>query len=344
MARTPAVLLINLGSPDAPDEASVRRYLAEFLSDPRVIDLPRPLRWLLLRLIILPRRPRASAQAYRAIWTAEGSPLVVHSQRLAAALKARVESPVYLAMRYGNPSLAEVLGKIAAAGHTRLFAIPLYPHHAASSYETVTVEVQRLVRRHHPQLEVTIQPPFYRDPAYVEALAATLDAPLERGYDHLLFSFHGIPERHLRKADPNRNHCLVRPDCCEQPNPAHAVCYRHQVRETTRRVVELRQVPQEKWSQSFQSRLGRTPWLAPYTDHELIRLAQAGVQRLVVVCPSFVSDCLETLEELGIRGRESFRAAGGEELTLVPCLNEEPLWIDALTGWIRHYLGAPSPS
>ncbi|MCS7089156.1 MAG: ferrochelatase [Verrucomicrobiota bacterium] len=333
-----AVLLVNLGSPDSPAVPDVRRYLNEFLMDPRVMDVP----WLLRRWIvgmILIRRPRQSAHAYRSIWTPEGSPLIVISRRVQRLLQQRLGLPVELAMRYQNPSIPHAVTHLAQQGINWAHLIPMFPHYAMSSYETAVVRVQEEMARQAPHIRLTVEPPYPDHPDYIRALVESARPWLEKGYDHLLFSFHGVPERQIRKSDPTQRHCLQVNDCCHTPSPAHERCYRHQCLRTVEAFVSRAGVPQGRWSVAFQSRLGRDPWLRPYTDEEIMRLAKAGVRRLLVICPAFVSDCLETLEEIGIRGRETFLEAGGREYELIPCLNEHPLWIDTLEGMARRAFG-----
>lgn len=324
----PGILLINLGSPDSPSVPDVRRYLGEFLMDPRVIDVSWPLRTLLVRGLILPFRPRESAEAYEKIWTEEGSPLVVTSREVQRRLAEATGLPVELAMRYRRPSAAEALQNLVARGVTEAALVPLFPHYAMSSWETAVVHVEEQRRRVAPGLSLRTTLPYYDDPDYVRALVASAQPYLDRPYDHLLVSFHGIPERHLRKSDPSHAHCLSSPACCECPSPAHATCYRAQCRATAAAFAALARPT--SWSISFQSRLGRDPWLKPYTDLEVIRLAKEGVRRLLVICPAFVADCLETIEEIGIRAKESFLEAGGAEFEQIPCLNTHPDWIAAL--------------
>ena len=330
--------MVNLGSPDSPSVPDVRRYLREFLMDERVLDAPWPIRFGVVHFAILPFRPRQSAHAYQSIWTPEGSPLVVTSRRFCAALRARVPVPVELAMRYQNPSIPEAVDRLVRQGVTRLLLIPLFPHYAMSSFETAVERVREVVGRRAPDLQLTVQPPYYEDAAYISALVASARGHLDGGFDHLLFSFHGIPERHLRKSDPTGGHCLQVPDCCEVPSPAHARCYRAQCLRTMKAFAREANLPADRFSVSFQSRLGREPWLKPYTDFELPRLAKEGVKRLLVICPAFVSDCLETLEEIGMRGRESFLEAGGREYAQIPCLNEHPQWLSALDGMVTKFL------
>ncbi len=331
------VLLVNLGSPDSPSVHDVRKYLREFLMDGRVLDTPWPVRFCVVNFAILPSRPKESAHAYQKIWTPEGSPLVVTSRRVRAELQARVTAPVELAMRYQNPSIESALKKLAENEVTNLLVILLFPHYAMSSYETAAVRVKELAARMTPPMQVEIQPPYFDAPDYIEALVASAKNYLEAGYDHLLFSFHGIPERHLRKSDPTGCHCLAKENCCEVPSPAHATCYRAQCFKTVAAFVAKAGVPKEKYSVSFQSRLGKDPWLKPYTDFELEKFPARGVKKLLVICPAFVSDCLETLEEIGIRGRESFLKAGGDELTLIPCMNEHPQWLLALEKMVERF-------
>ena len=331
-----AVLLVNLGSPDSPSVPDVRRYLREFLMDGRVLDAPWPIRFCVVNFTILPSRPKESAHAYQSIWTAEGSPLVATSRRVQSALQSRMKIPVELAMRYQNPSIDSALEKLAAQGIEELLLIPLFPHYAMSSYETAVERVKDAVQKTASRMRLHVQPPYYNLPDYIDALVASATPRLEENYDHLLFSFHGLPERHMRKADTTGCHCLKVANCCETPSPAHATCYRAQCIQTMKAFVAKAGVPKEKFSLAFQSRLGREPWLQPYTDKEIERLARVGVKRLLVICPAFVSDCLETIEEIGMRGRAAFREAGGEELTLIPCLNEHPAWLHALQAMVMQ--------
>jgi protoporphyrin/coproporphyrin ferrochelatase len=331
------VLLVNLGSPDSPSVHDVRKYLSEFLMDGRVLDAPWPVRFCVVNFAILPSRPKESAHAYQKIWTPEGSPLVVTSRHVRDKLQERVAVPVELAMRYQNPSIKSALKKLADQQVTELLVIPLFPHFAMSSFETAAVRVKEIAAWLAPQMKITIQPPYFDAPEYIAALAASAKDYLDSGYDHLLFSFHGVPERHLRKSDPTGCHCLKVENCCEVPSPAHATCYRAQCFKTVAAFVAAAGVPKEKYSVAFQSRLGKDPWLKPYADLEIEKLVGRGVKKLLVMCPAFVSDCLETIEEIGIRGRETFLKAGGENLTLIPCLNEHPQWLAALEKMVERF-------
>jgi protoporphyrin/coproporphyrin ferrochelatase len=339
----PGLLLVNLGSPDSPSVPDVRRYLREFLMDRRVIDIPFPIRWAVVHGCILPSRPKHSAEAYRSIWTSRGSPLVVMSRQVQSALSARLPFPVELAMRYQNPSIENAVESLAARGVEDIALIPMFPHYAMSSYESAVERVKEVVTARCSRTRLTVAAPYYNDPNYIEALVASAQPYLAQNYDHLLFSFHGLPERHLRKADPTGCHCLSTANCCEVANRAHATCYRAQALQTVRSFVEKARVAHGKYSVAFQSRLGKDPWMQPFTDREIERLALSGTKRLLVICPAFVSDCLETLEEIGMRGRESFLRSGGQELTLIPCLNTHRLWLDALEAMALRLTRGDSP-
>jgi len=336
-ART-GVLLSNLGTPDSPTRRDVRRYLREFLSDPRVIDGPALPRWLLVNLVIAPFRSRTSAAAYQKIWGPDGSPLLVHGRALCADV-ARALGPghvVALGMRYGSPSIAQALGELVAAGVGRIVALPLYPQWAESSTGST---LACLAQAHGalggaPPLEVL--PAFFDAPGFVAAWTAVARPALaEARPDYVLFSYHGLPERQVKAADPTRGHCLTTASCCEAPPPAVlARCYRAQCLATTRALAGTLALAPGNFSSAFQSRLGRTPWIQPFTDQVLPELAARGVKRLAVLCPSFVADCLETVEEIGIRGREQWHSLGGESLTLVPSLNAHPNWVEAVTALV----------
>jgi ferrochelatase len=337
-----AILLVNLGSPASTSVGDVRRYLREFLGDERVLDLPAPFRFLLLEGIILRTRPRKSAHAYQEIWTKDGSPLILTSQSVQRKLAERLgaATPVYLAMRYGQPSIASVVAQIAADGIQEVLLFPQYPHYAMSSWETVVVKVYAEAARLAPQLRVHCAQPFYAAPDYIEALHAVSAPFLAQPHDYVLFSYHGIPVRHLRKADSSKGHCTIVPDCCTTCSPVHSTCYRAQCFATTRAFVARAGIPAEKHSVSFQSRLAGEPWLTPFTDHELVRLAQAGRKRLLVFCPAFVADCLETIEEISGEGKETFLKAGGVSFQQVPCLNDHPAYIDFLAHRCERWLTA----
>jgi ferrochelatase len=328
---------MNLGSPDSPAVPDVRRYLREFLMDKRVIDVPYPVRFGIVHFGILPKRPQQSAEAYESIWTDDGSPLVVTSRRLQDILRRNLSIPVELAMRYQSPSVEHAVDSLVSRGVQEIILLPLFPHYAMSSYETAVEKVRAVIRKQRENITLTIVEPFYNHPAYISALVDSAKPFLESEFDHLLFSFHGLPERHLRKSDSTGCHCLKVANCCEVPSPAHKTCYRAQTFQTARLFAEAAAVPRRKYSIAYQSRLGRDPWMQPYTDHELARLAKSGIKKLLVISPAFVSDCLETLEEIGIRGQETFQSAGGELLTLIPCLNNHPSWIRAVQAMVSAF-------
>ena len=344
--RKTGCLLVNLGTPDEPTPSAVRRYLREFLGDPRVLTLPAPIRWLLLNLVILPTRPRRTAAAYRAIWTRQGSPLRVHSEALRDGVATALgeDFRVELAMRYGKPSIASALAALERAGVERVVVLPLFPQYASSVTASAAAEVTRVLQAasDHPPLEILGA--FYDEPEFVSCWAALAREPLvDFGPDHVLFSFHGLPENQIRASDRTRGHCLAKPDCCSASDADIARCYRAQCVSTAERLRQALELPRDKTSSAFQSRLGPTPWIRPFTDEELPLLRKRGVNRLAVFCPSFVSDCLETLEEVGIRLREQWRSLGGEDLWLAPCLNGDPRFAEAVARWIRRRVPAPRP-
>jgi len=326
-----ALLLANLGSPASTSVADVRSYLNQFLMDPFVIDLPWPVRRLLVSLILI-SRPAKSAHAYQSIWWPEGSPLVEISRQLTDAVRPLwTQGPVELAMRYGEPSIETTLRKLAGQGITQVTFAPLYPQFADSTTTTALVEARRVIAAHQLQIKLSVLQPFFDQPEYLDALAASVKPYLEQGFDHLLMSYHGLPERHLHKTDPTGTHCLKGADCCQRATGAVLQsCYRAQCYQVSAGFAERAGLQSGQWSVAFQSRLGRAKWIEPYTEARLDELAAQGVKKLLVMCPAFVADCIETLEEIGIRGREQFIAAGGEDLILVPCLNTQPQWVEAL--------------
>ncbi len=340
--QKPAVLLVNLGSPDHPEEKAVGRYLREFLMDRYVIDVPYLLRYFLVNFIIVPRRAGNSATLYQKIWTAEGSPLIFNTENLARKVGHKLNIPVIMAMRYGEPAIATAVQQLHNMQITDLYVVPLYPQYAMSTTLTVNKEVTKQLARLLPGINLTTAPPFYRDEDYLRVLTGNIRSQLAKtSFDHLLFSYHGVPERHLRKTDPTGNHCLINQDCCQVASEAHAVCYKHQCLVTTERVAQALGLPAEQYSISFQSRLGKDPWIQPYTTDTLKKLAAGGVKKLAVVTPAFVSDCLETIEEIGEEAREDFLAAGGSEFYRITCLNDDDNWVDTLVNWSKKALNLP---
>jgi ferrochelatase len=323
-------LLINLGSPASTSVADVRRYLHEFLSDPLVLDIHPVARWLLLHGVILRRRPARSAAAYQKIWGEDGSPLLVHSEALRAAVAERLDgAPVALAMRYREPSIRGALEALRGAGVEQLVVLPLYPQFALASTRTSQLKVERELAAMGWQPELKSIESFYDHPGYIAAYVERIRPLLNPRPQRVLFSFHGLPERHCTAtADPA--HCLAKPDCCAAIEEANARCYRAQCFATARAVAARLDLAPSDYEVSFQSRLGRTPWIRPYTDHRLAAMPGEGVTEVVVASPSFVADCLETLEELALRERTAFLAAGGARLDVVPCLNSDPMWADAV--------------
>ena len=335
------ILLINLGSPKSTDPQDVKTYLDEFLMDKYVIDLPYLVRFLLVKGIILNVRPKKSAEAYESIWWENGSPLIEISKQVQHKLKDIVSQPMALAMRYAEPSIKtgieDLLNQHADLKH--IIAVPLYPHYAMATTQPVVEKTNDVIAQSFPHLNVDYVPPFFDHPTYVNALHHSIQSKLTSETDYLLFSYHGVPVRHLKKTDPTKKHCYKIKDCCHIPNPvAHPVCYAHQVKRTTELVMQKIDFPRKKWSWAFQSRLGLDEWLQPFADDEIERLAKSGVKHLAVCCPAFVSDCLETLEEIGEEGRDIFLEHGGESFTLIPCLNDQDLWISSLHTLIQERL------
>ncbi len=327
-----AILLANLGSPDSPAVKDVRRYLNEFLMDERVIDIPKFVRTILVKGIIVPFRAPSSAKKYETIWTKNGSPLIHISKELQKLVAVETQLPTYLCMRYANPSTPDTLAAIHREHPDleELVLLPLYPHYAMSSYETAVKHVEDCLKAANYSFKLRVVPPFYNQPDFINALAETIRPFTDEEHDLMLFSYHGIPERHVRKTDPDKNHCLTCENCCDKAAAAHDFCYRHQVKETTELVAEKLGLVAEKYNFSFQSRLGTDKWLRPYTAQLLSELPKQGVKKLIVACPAFVSDCLETLEEIHEEGKEDFMKAGGESFKVVPCLNLRPDWVKAI--------------
>lgn len=332
------VLLVNLGSPESPDPKDVKPYLDEFLMDKYVIDVPYLLRALLVRGIILRKRPENSAEAYSKIWTNEGSPLIVLSKKFHKKVEKLVDVPVSLAMRYGTMTIQKGLQELKDKGVTEVMLLAMYPQYAMASTKTIWELADELQKTQFPEMTITKVPAFYNKPDYIQTLANSIKNHLTNvDYDHLLFSYHGIPKRHIRKTDVTHSHCTIDNKCCVTPSPAHEFCYRHQCFETTRQVVELLEIPEGKYTQTFQSRLAGDKWLTPYTDVEINKMPEKGIKKLAVVTPAFVSDCLETLEEIAMRANEDFREYGGEEFFAVPCLNDDDEWCNVVANWVNDW-------
>lgn len=328
------ILLINLGTPDSCEPKDVKRYLHEFLNDPRVIDLPFLLRKLLVNAIILPFRYKKSAAAYQKIWDAAGSPLLVNSEKLKIALANYLgsEYQVELGMRYGHPSISSALEKLKDVNSLQV--VPLFPQYSSAATGSALEELFKDVAKswNVPAMEVINE--FYADEGFIRAYADTIQQNIQdKDIDLILFSYHGLPERHITKSA-----CLA--DCdhlhaCPAISNANLYCYRAQCYVTSRLLAQQLGLNANQYAVSFQSRLGRTPWIKPYTDLLLPELIQKNVKNIAVVCPSFVADCLETLEEVDMRAREQWQQLGGKDFVFVPCLNDSPLWIQALGAWIK---------
>lgn len=337
------VLLVNLGSPESPTPKDVKPYLDEFLMDKFVIDVPYLLRAFLVRGIILRKRPEKSAEAYAKIWTKEGSPLIVLSKKMHQKVEKLVDIPVALAMRYGTMTILKGLQELHEKGVTEVMLLPLYPQHAMASTTTILVLAEELRAKHFPNMKFTTVPAFYNKPEYIQALANSMKKHLEGfDYDQLLFSYHGIPERHIRKTDVTKSHCKIDGSCCNTPSPAHEFCYRHQCFETTKQVVKLLGIPEGKYSQTFQSRLAGDKWLEPYTDIEINKMPEKDIKKLAVVTPAFVADCLETLEEIAMEANHQFKEHGGEEFLAIPCMNDDDEWCTVVANWIKEFKEAPN--
>ncbi len=318
-----AVLLCNLGTPEAPTAPALRRYLAEFLGDPRVVEIPRLLWWLILHGVILRVRPKKSAVKYAGIWMPEGSPLKVWTERQARLLAGYLgqrehKVTVHFAMRYGNPSLASVLDRMKTSGVKRVLVLPLYPQYSGPTTASVVDAVAAWARRTRALPELRFVNHYHDDPGYIGALAQRVsDHWLAHGRpDKLVMSFHGVPQRTLQLGDPYHCECL----------------------KTARLLAERLQLKPEQWTVTFQSRFGKAKWLQPYTEPTLRGLAAQGVRRVDLICPGFACDCLETLEEIAIEGRDAFLAAGGKEFNYIPCLNDQHEWIAALTAIALQHL------
>lgn len=337
---TTGLLLVNLGTPEAPTTPAVRRYLRQFLGDPRVLDINRVGRTLLLEGVILPFRPKKSAHAYRQIWDAErGSPLLYHGRDLVRGVGERLGTGwiVELGMRYGQPSLASALERLCAADVDRIVVLPMFPQYASSSTGSALEELYRAAAARINVPPLIVIPAFFDHPGFLDAFAAVAAPRLaEVAPDHVVFSFHGLPERHCRASDPTGRHCLPVAGgsygaCCETIVAANRHCYRAQCVATARGLASRLGLAPERTTLAFQSRLGRVPWIKPYTDVVLPELLAKGVKRFAVMCPAFVADCLETIEEIGLRAR-AMVADGGGELTLIPSLNASPGWVDTVAG------------
>jgi ferrochelatase len=337
--------MVNLGSPDSTDNEDVRDYLDEFLMDERVIDLPKWFRTFLVKGIILKTRPKKSAEAYRKIWWNEGSPLIVLSEKLQEKVQNKVSVPVQLAMRYGNPSIKTGMENLKQLGVTEVLIIPLYPQFAMATTETILVLAEKLQKEYFPEMQLTSLPSFYNHPDYIRVLGNSIQEKLQdTNWEHLLFSYHGVPERHIRKSDVTKSHCKMDGKCCFEDSPAHQYCYRHQCEMTSIKVAEYLELKEGSYSTSFQSRVSILgSWLKPYTDKTVEKFAKKGIKELAIATPAFVSDCLETLEEIGMEAAEDFEENGGKHLHVIPCINDRDEWVRVLSRWVDEWAFKESP-
>lgn len=332
------ILLVNLGSPDSPSPKDVKRYLGEFLMDERVIDVPLWARTLIVKGIVLNTRPKKSAKAYQKIWWDEGSPLIVISERLQEKVQEQLDIPVSLAMRYGSMTMKKGIQELVDKGVTEILLFPLYPQFAMATTETILVLAEEIREKYFPQITIESVPAFYNKPEYIKVLSESIKQDLEdKKYEHLLFSYHGVPERHIRKSDITKSHCTIDGSCCKTASKAHEFCYRHQCFEVTRLVAEYLSLEEGTYSTSFQSRLGFDAWLQPYTDRTIERLGKKGITSMAIVTPAFVSDCLETLEEIAMEGEEIFHEVGGKDFRTIPCLNDDQPFVDIVSKWIKEW-------
>ena len=333
------VLLVNLGSPDSPTHKDVKTYLDQFLMDEKVIDFPKWIRTFLVKRIILKTRPQKSAEAYKKIWWKEGSPLIVISKRLIRKIQKRISTPISLGMRYGNPSIKSGIENLVNNGVNEILFVPLYPQYAMASTETILDLCETLKNKYFSDIEFNYLPAFYNKPEYIKVLGNSILESLKgKKWEHILFSYHGIHERHIRKSDITKSHCKIDSKCCLNHSDAHEFCYRHQCVMTTKKVAEYLRLKEGTFSTSFQSRVSILgSWLRPYTDRAVSDFAKKGIKKLAIVTPAFVSDCLETLEEIAIEAANDFKDKGGSKLHVVPCINYRDDWVQVLSRWIDDW-------
>lgn len=336
MAQITGVLLINLGTPESPEPAGVRRYLTEFLTDRRVIDANWLKRQWLVRGLIIPSRYQTSAKQYRAIWTSEGSPLLIYSRRMQNALQEKLGSSyvVELGMRYQKPSLQDALQRLIEKDLDHLVILPLFPQYASATSGSIQQRIFELLATYETVPKMTMIANFFNHQKVIDAFCAVARKQNLKPYDHFLFSFHGLPEAQLQKYD-RYGHCLKTSNCCQKLTKYNRGCYAAQCHATAQAIANQLQIPSENYSLCFQSRLGKSPWLQPYASETIVACVKKGYKKLLIFSPSFVCDCLETLYEIGVEYSHEFKAAGGERLDLVEGLNDHPAWIDALASLVK---------
>jgi ferrochelatase len=334
------VLLLNLGTPDSPEPEDVGRYLKEFLMDKYVLDIPWLFRWFLVNVAIVPKRKFASSKLYKSIWTKRGSPLLCHLEDLTSKVEAELGSGYVIAkaMRYQKPSVESALVQLEKENLEEILVFPLYPQYAESATRSSVEFTEMIAQRLGMKTPIRFVPAFYDHPLFIEAASIPVRKVWEeKKPDHLIMSFHGLPERHVQKTDRSGgNHCLKSPDCCLQIGEANRDCYRAQSFATARLIAMKAGIPPGKYTVSFQSRLGRAIWIQPDTEEVIPALVKKGVKSLAVVCPSFVADCLETLEEIDVRGKELFKHSGGGDFYAIPCVNSDPTWVKAVATIVRE--------
>ncbi len=337
------ILFVNLGSPESTTTSDVRTYLREFLSDKYVIDTPWLFRKFIVEFLILPFRPKKSSEAYKSIWWKEGSPLIILSERFTTKAKGLIDAPVALAMRYGNPSINNGITKLKKQGVTDILVVPLYPQYAMSTVTTVVEKAKEVQEKNHKDINLEFLPVWYNHPDYIEALSESIKENLPEDLDYLLFSYHGVPHSHIFKTDITKTYCQIDNECCKNSSTeigkkAQSVCYRHQCHSTTGLIAKKLGLSEDKYGISFQSRLGSQPWLQPATNETLEALPAKGKRKIAVVCPAFISDCLETLEEISIEGKKEFLESGGKEFYYIDCLNDKESWVKVMAKWCNYWI------
>lgn len=333
-----AVLLVNLGTPNSPSVDDVGQYLDQFLNDERVIDLSTVGRRLLVNGVIVPFRRSKSAKLYSEVWTENGSPLMIYGQELKAKLQHSLGDnyEVFLAMRYQNPGLIDVLKQLENPVYSQIIVFPLFPQYSSACNGSVHQLVMETVSKWQVIPPMEFVNSYCTNPDFISAWEEKAAKHKLSNYDHILFSYHGLPERQLRKADYTKSHCLVKESCCDVLNDKNRYCYRAQCFETTRQIAKRLNLSKDQYSVCFQSRLGKDPWIQPYTEETLRKMAKEGKKKLLVFAPAFVADCLETIHEIGVEYHELFLEIGGEKLDLVESLNSSDTWVKAIENMIKE--------
>ena len=335
LQKNEGVLLINLGSPKELSKKSVRQYLRVFLSDDNVVDLPKFLQQFILRLFILPFRPKNTLEAYEKIWTKEGSPLIISTESIANKLTEKTGWNVEYAMRYEEPSIEKALHKFKENEINKIYVISLYPHNAMATTVTTELETRNVAMNVSNDFELIFTKPFFDNEEYINAMVNSIRPYVEnKSYDKIIFSYHGIPKRQAKKTDETGEHCFSTSNCCEIENDGSKDCYRSHTRIASDLTAKKLGLEDDQWEIAYQSRIG-PGWLTPFTDKRLAKLPEEGIDNIAILCPSFISDCLETLEEIDIRGRETFLKAGGKNMTYIPCLNDSEDTINLLENLVR---------